>query len=269
MEIINDSRIRYIKNTKPGIVSALNIGVKESVNEWIARADADDEYEINRLSEQRENIFKNTIGIFTDYYFFSDSNNYLGTIPSAIDANAVAVSLISSQRTAHPSILFNKEAVINSGGYREFDFPAEDLSLWLRMSRLGDLISIPKTLLRYRLTPESVTGAKRNEAKEMTKKLLLEIGINQKNIVGLIENYESVLNLYKKHSHSSAREMLLLRDLFYLSKNKSIDSDLREKIYKILINYIPKHSLSLSNFKAIKVLYKEQSIRSKVRKNRS
>ena len=266
-EFNNDDRFRYIKNSKPGLVNALNFGIKESVNKWIARVDVDDKYEINRLSEQRKNILANTVGIFTDYDFFSESHDYLGTIPSAIDGNAVSVSLISSQRTAHPSILFNKEAVINAGGYKEIDFPAEDLSLWLRMSRLGDLISIPKTLLHYRLSPGSITGTRRVEAKDMTTKLLTEIGINQSNILGLIENFESVQQLYKQHNCASERELLILRDLYFLTKNARIDSKTRKIINQLLIRFLPKHTFNISSFRAMKLLHKEQSRRNKVRNN--
>ena len=267
VENSTDSRIKYLKNINPGFVNALNFGIKESINKWIARADVDDQYELNRLSEQRKNISVKTVGIFTDYDFFSDSHNYLGTIPSAIDADAVSVSLISSQRTAHPSILFNKEAAINAGGYRESDFPAEDLSLWLRMSRLGDLISIPKTLLHYRLSSGSITGTRRIEAKEMTKKLVANIGINQKNTLGLVENFEMVLQLYKEHNRAPERELLILRDLYLLSKNIHNDNKTRKKINQLLIRFTPKHAFNISSFRAIKLLQKEQSMRNKARNN--
>jgi glycosyltransferase involved in cell wall biosynthesis len=260
-----DSRISLITTKTPGLVAALNLGIAESRNNWVARFDIDDVYEPDRLSYQRVALNEKTVAIFTDYDIFSNSYNYLGTIPSAIDANAVAVSLISSQRTAHPSILFSKDAVINAGGYREIDFPAEDLSLWLRMSRLGDLMSIPKTLLHYRLSTGSITGTRRIEAKETTKKLLIEIGINQKNIVGLLENFESIIQLYKDHNHSKERELLLLRDLYSLSRSTNIETKAKKQINQLLIRFIPKQAISTSSFRAIKLLYKEQSLRNKVR----
>ena len=260
-----DSRIKIIKNKGSGIVAALNLGINQSVNNWIARVDVDDNYELDRFEEQRNMLHSDTVGIFSDYDFFSDSYKYLGTIPSAIDANAVAISLIYSQRTAHSSILFNKEVVINAGGYREIDFPAEDLSLWLRMSRLGNLISIPKTLLHYRLSAGSVTGTKRNEAKEMTNKLLADIGINPKNITSLIENFESVIELYKKHPHGSEREILIIRDILRLSKHNYVDARTSKKILNLLVKFIPKHALNFSNIQAINSLYKEKVLRNKVR----
>lgn len=262
-----DSRINLIFTKTPGLVKALNLGVEESFNNWIARFDIDDNYEPDRLKYQRASLNEKTVAIFTDYDFFSDSYNYLGTIPSALDANAVAVSLISSQRTAHPSVLFSKEAVINAGGYRGMDFPAEDLSLWLRMSRFGDLISIPNTLLHYRLSTESITSKKRNEAKNITKKLLTDIGINQKNIVSLIANFESIIELYKKYNYSRERELLILKDLYHLSKDGGLESKLRKKVNQLLIQSIPKHAVNMPNLKAVKLLRKEQVLRNKVRRN--
>jgi glycosyltransferase involved in cell wall biosynthesis len=260
-----DSRINLITTKTPGLVEALNLGILESGNKWIARFDIDDIYEPDRIKHQRVALTEKTVAIFSDYDFFSESHKYLGEIPSAIDANAVSVSLISSQRTAHPSILFNKDAVINAGGYRESDFPAEDLSLWLRMSRLGDLISIPRTLLHYRLSTESITGTRRIEAKEMTRKLLTEIGINQKNIIGLIENFESVIQLYKDHDHSKERELLLLRDLYSLSKNINIETKTKKQINQLLLRFAPNYAFSISSFRALRLLHKEQSLRNKVR----
>jgi len=262
-----DSRINLIATKKPGLVKALNLGIIESCNNWIARFDIDDNYEPNRLKHQRESLTEKVVAIFTDYDFFSDLHNYLGTIPSALDANAVAISLISSQRTAHPSVVFSKEAVINAGSYRDIDFPAEDLSLWLRMSRLGDLISIPKTLLHYRLSTGSITGTKRNEAKEITKELLTNIGINQKNVLSLIENFESVIELYKKHNYARERELLILRDLYHLVKNNNLETKVKKKISRLLIHFIPKHALNMQNLEAVKLLHKEQSLRNKVRQN--
>jgi len=262
-----DSRINLIASKKSGLVKALNLGIIESSNNWIARFDIDDNYEPDRLKYQRASLNEKVVAIFTDYDFFSDSYNYLGTIPSAIDANAVSVSLISSQRTAHPSILFNKEAVINAGGYREIDFPAEDLSLWLRMSRIGDLVSVPKTLLHYRLSTDSITGKRRVESKEMTRKLLTEIGINQRNILGLIENFETVQQLYTQHNYTRERELLMLRDLYYLSKNMH-NNKLMKKINQLLITSTSKLALNISSFRAIRLLYKEQSLRNKIRNNR-
>lgn len=226
MSIINhfqliDSRIQVLKNRKPGLVNALNLGVKESHNNWIARCDVDDFYPKDRLEVQKTFVDEGVSGIFTDYEFFADTEKSLGVIPSAIYREAVSISLSKSQRTAHPSIMYSKEAVLSAGGYRKEDFPAEDLSLWLRMSKEGELISVPKVLLKYRLTPMSVSWQKRELIQQKTKNLLLTIGINSKDFINTVNNIESIFLNYDKTNLSSRRKILLLREILDIQRNPS------------------------------------------------
>ncbi|MEI7560925.1 MAG: glycosyltransferase [Actinomycetes bacterium] len=226
LEIIHDfqkldQRIRVEDSKKEGLVNALNLGVKESSNNWIARCDVDDMYAVERIVIQKKAIKNEIAGIFTDYEFFADGEKSLGIMPSAINSESVSVSLAKSQRTAHPSIMYSKDAVVSAGGYREEDFPAEDLSLWLRMSKEGKLISIPKVLLNYRLTRMSVSMQKRGLIQEKTRSLLSTIGINYRDLAYTFTNLESILEDYNKSELSTRRKMLLLRELLVIHRNPS------------------------------------------------
>ena len=216
-----DQRIRVINNVNAGLVNALNIGITESTNDWIARCDVDDLYDSKRIVIQKNAINPQIAGIFTDYEFFADGDKSLGIMPSAINSESVSVSLSKSQRTAHPSIMYSKEAVLSAGGYREEDFPAEDLSLWLRMSKEGKLISIPKVLLNYRLTPKSVSMQKRALIQEKTRNLLSTIGINSKDFSYTSSNLESILDNYNNTESSTRRKLLLLREIVEIQRNPS------------------------------------------------
>ena len=216
-----DKRIRLINAINGGLVNALNLGIKESSNNWIARCDVDDTYDAKRIVIQKKAINNEIAGIFTDYEFFADGKKSLGVMPSAINSESVSVSLAQSQRTAHPSIMYSKDAVVSAGGYREEDFPAEDLSLWLRMSKEGKLISIPKVLLNYRLTRMSVSMQKRGLIQEKTRSLLSTIGINYRDLAYTSANLESILEDYNKTESSTRRKMLLLRELLVIQRNPS------------------------------------------------
>ena len=218
---LRDQRIRVIDNVNAGLVNALNIGIKEASNNWIARCDVDDTYDTKRIVIQKKAINNEIAGIFTDYEFFANGDKTLGIMPSAINSESVSVSLSKSQRTAHPSIMYSKEAVLSAGGYREEDFPAEDLSLWLRMSKEGKLISIPKVLLKYRLTPNSVSMQKRGLIQEKTRNLLTSIGINSKDFSYTNSNLESILDNYNNTESSTRRKLLLLRELLEIQRNPS------------------------------------------------
>lgn len=260
-----DQRIRLLNNSNPGIVGALNLGLSEASNEWIARFDVDDHYEVGRLDEQRVSISANTIGIFSDYDFFGEDFKYLGTIPSAIDSDAVAVSLISSQRTAHPSILFNKGSVLDVGGYKQEDFPAEDLSLWLRMSRVGNLVSIPKVLLHYRLSTGSVTGTKRQASILKKNSLIQSIGINPLSVEKASSKLEQIFEVYKPKSFSNEREILLIRDLIMILRTHKLPEKSSKKLKSQIIAYVARNLASSSKTKSLIRLQKEKKSRDNAR----
>jgi glycosyltransferase involved in cell wall biosynthesis len=215
-----DNRMRYINGQGKGLVSALNLGVKEASNDWIARFDVDDKYSPNRLSTQRKDIGSGTVAIFSDYEIWSKIAGSLGVIPSAVFPVATSISLISSQRTAHPSVIINKSALLEIGMYREIDFPAEDLSLWLRLSRVGKLRTIPQVLLRYQLTPNSITNNRRTDALKKSKLLVDEIGINPLDIDSIFLEIDDLFAEYKNMELGLHRKILLLRELNIIRKMK-------------------------------------------------
>ena len=214
----SDSRVRLLFNPSDGIVSALNLGVQEASNHWIARFDVDDKYEADRLRFQRDKIDENVSAIFSDYDFWSAERENLGLIPSAVTSTATSISLISGQRTAHPSVLFNRERVMEAGGYRAEDFPAEDLSLWLRLSRSGNLITVPRNLVHYRISRNSVTLQRQKESLLKRKTLLRQLGINPNDAFRALESVSEIVNTYKSLNNYDERTMLFFRDLYAVSK---------------------------------------------------
>jgi hypothetical protein len=191
----------------------LRLGVREAKHEWIARYDADDRYSFNRLQEQKLLLNDGVAAVFSDYEFYSIIGKSLGTIPSAVFAPCVSVSLVSGQRTAHSSVIFNKKIAEEVGSYRESDFLAEDLSLWLRMSRLGKLLSVPKTHLRYLIHGKSISANKRREMIFMRRKLLNSIGINSPDLRELLDNHELFFSSYDGMEWEFSRKILLMREL--------------------------------------------------------
>ena len=214
-----DPRVRLINNREPGLVGSLNLGLKESSNTWIARCDVDDRYSIDRIKIQSKEITQNSVAIFSDYTFFSENIENLGRIPSAISKQAVSISLALSQRTAHSSVLLNKVAVEEAGGYISEDFPAEDLSLWLRLSRLGNLSSVENNLLFYRLNSNSISFQKRREILIKKKELLTKIGINPEDYFFIWDNITEILKEYEGMELGNQRKILLIKEMFTIKLN--------------------------------------------------
>jgi glycosyltransferase involved in cell wall biosynthesis len=224
-------KLTIIKTGGKGLVHALNLGIQNSSHDWIARFDVDDRYSPNRLKSQRKLLSGKTAAVFCDYTFNSTTTSKLGWIPCAVTPDATTISLISSQRTPHPGVIFNKFAVRDAGMYRNEDFPAEDLSLWLRLSRVGKLVGSPEKLLHYTLNPASVSSQQRELALQTKARLISNNPIDLHVITRLIENWEELFDSYESIDFDSRRKVLLIRDLF-LCKKANLIPKTHEKILK-------------------------------------
>ena len=221
--------IRVIRTEGLGLVRALNLGFQESAGSWVARYDADDRYPQDRIAKQRELIANDVAVIFSDYSLWINGDKYAGIIVSPIFSNATLLSLLTSQQTAHPSALINKVHFEKSGGYSETEFPAEDLGLWLRLSRTGKLISIPEELLYYSMTSSGISNTNRRKVQDRTLALRDKNIENVSDLLDLsILHYE--FNSYKGFTNQTDRKILLLRNLKVLQ-------DLNPKISTEKANY--------------------------------
>ncbi len=209
----SSSYVNVVRNSgTSGLTPSLNLGLAHSTKDWIARFDADDLYSKKRILIQSSYISEGTVAVFSDYNFISKNGTFLGNVPTGIYPLQTSLSLVSGNRTAHPSVIFNRLAAIEAGAYRNQDYLAEDLSLWLRMSRLGQLRSVPEVLLFYRLNPASVTLNSRSESRLKCQTVLSEIGLNQIDIENSLNSLESLQLMYGEDNSSFIRQLLFLRD---------------------------------------------------------
>ena len=230
-------QVRLIVNPNPGLANALNLGVKEAAYELIARVDVDDSYSPDRLNLQQNYFKENCVAVFSDYSVHSHNGRKVGYIPSGMGPISTAFSLISSSRTPHPSAAFKKSAFNEVGGYRQNDFPCEDLSLWLRLAKIGDLLSVPEPLLKYRLSPGGVTATKKNLMRNRRNDLISGIGLSDKVMDSGFDSWKSEIKSLDSFCYSKTREILLVRELRIASR-MGIEFKDSEKITRYLVSKI-------------------------------
>lgn len=213
----NFENINFISRKHFGLVDTLNFGVRESANTLIARADIDDLYSPNRIERQVELITSSPklSAVFSDYQFISENQRDLGILPAAIHPDLVHLSLINHQRTPHSSVMFNKDSVIEAGGYLPNDYPAEDLALWIRLARFSNLSSVPEVLLNYMINPRGITGSSNNLMRIKTR-TLEESLLQDLDFEILYSNLNFLLETYSKISLADTRRALVFRDLLTL-----------------------------------------------------
>jgi len=157
-----DSRIKYVSTENRGYYNALNLGLKEASNEWIALNDCDDISLQSRLERQIEIIKSNPkIKVLSSYgyYIGINSNRILGEIRVGPTSENEYYNLIKNNKLIfilHGAAIIHKKTIVNTGGYR-FS-PLEDLDLWNRIADTKELIiAIPEPLILYRKKPGSMT----------------------------------------------------------------------------------------------------------------
>jgi glycosyltransferase involved in cell wall biosynthesis len=208
-----NSKVRLLATRGLGLVPALNLGLQNIDSDFVARFDVDDQYSHNRIRLQRELLSSETAVVFTDYEFFSGARRNLGSIPSPVFAPQTSVSLIRQQRTAHPSAIISRDALEEVGGYRLDDFPAEDYSLWLRLAKVGKLVSVPKPLLKYRLSSSSVSANHLQSMQLKRKELLKSIGLNGADVLASLNYLEEFGSSYAEFPDGSIRQFLHVIEL--------------------------------------------------------
>jgi glycosyltransferase involved in cell wall biosynthesis len=192
---LSNPALKVLNNTSAGLVSALNLGISASSRDWIARFDVDDVYSLERLNVQADAIQNDVAAIFSDYCISTERGTRVSSIKTAISSEATRISLIHNRRTPHPGVVFNKEAVLSVGGYRLEDFPCEDLSLWLRLSKSHRITTVPQELLKYRINRGSISSTQR--VRMLTKKfeILRKYPLTQVEVFNHVSKFQDYLDL--------------------------------------------------------------------------
>jgi glycosyltransferase involved in cell wall biosynthesis len=254
-QAIKDQRIKILRTTGFGLVEALNLAINQSENSWLARFDIDDTYPENRLLKQREEIDSNTSVIFTDYRIRLNGGTNLGYIPSPLTHLATKLSLLRSQRTAHPSALINKEKFLKVGGYLQSEFPAEDLGLWTRLSIVGKLKSVPVNGLDYNVHRGSIT--RMNQDLISSKRdAILKAYSNNVEIDEIFEALEATRSFYEEVSLRNQRLILHLWDFLHPLSRQSLEKKKINSIQRLLSLSLlnPRGSIAAGNLFVFKTL---------------
>lgn len=155
-----DLRIKIIKKENSGLADSLNIGLEQARGEWIARMDADDISEQNRLEKQVAYVLNNpdVVYVGSDLILIDESGNFCGNYKYPISHRSLLHNLLVSKPfPPHASAFYLCALAKKLGGYRKKILRAEDWDLWLRLSEKGILSNIPEPLVRIRKHPGQIS----------------------------------------------------------------------------------------------------------------
>ncbi len=173
-----DNRIKIIINKENmGLAQSLNIGIDNSISNYIARMDADDISDPKRLEIQYFFLNQNPeIDIVSTNKIDIDENDNIINIPSSLpteDSKIKRMLKVASVIT-HSGAMMKKNSIIKIGKYRLFP-ASQDYDLWLRASYYNLNFSIiDEPLIKYRIRSNNISNTnplKQYLLKQYIKKL--------------------------------------------------------------------------------------------------
>ena len=151
----NNNIIKYFKGPKINLAAALNMGIDNSIGDYIARMDSDDIAYQDRILQQVNELNLNSWDICGTWIKQFGNDSRLYTYPSKPEE--IKYWMMFTCAIAHPTVLAKSEI------FRKFkynnDSKVEDHELWTRMLRSKVVFgNIPKVLLKYRRHEDASTS---------------------------------------------------------------------------------------------------------------
>lgn len=254
LRIINsysDPRIRLIENAlNRGQSYSRNLGIKESRGDYIAIMDADDIMYSNRLEKQIKFLQSGNNEICFSWADIIDEKGEWVKLKKHIsDSLLIHAKLIFECPLIHPTAMWNKKAFINNNlWYDEAFVYAQDMELWNRVKEFYPLVIIEESLIKFRFgNSNSVSFQKKelqnNFAQSITKRELLKIGLNQKDLFNnnnFITRIKKTVKIHryltKKMGMTNDNVKGYFRDLMFSTNNLVIPYRVGKIIKKSLIH---------------------------------
>jgi len=161
---LTDRNIKVLKNDKPlGLTASLNKAIAESAGYYIARVDAKDICEPDRISRQVLYLEGNGIDIVScNVDVISENGRLVKIVKPPSTHEAIIKRMPRHNCFVHSSILVKKEVLQAVGSYNERFIYAQDYDLYLRLILKGCKFGVsPEILLHKRIDVRSTTMSKR------------------------------------------------------------------------------------------------------------
>jgi glycosyltransferase involved in cell wall biosynthesis len=159
----SDSRLRYIRLTSNGGLSAaLNTGLAAIRTDLVARLDADDVAEPERLARQRAVMLSRPVLALLGGQAVAITPDGVerGTVRRSLESAGIRWTSVFDNPFIHPTVMFRASVVRDelSGYRREFDPFSQDYDLWCRVMERHEVANLPDRLIRHRVHESSIMG---------------------------------------------------------------------------------------------------------------
>ena len=156
-----DERIKVIDQQNTGLTKALNVGIKHASGIYIARQDADDISYPNRLQDQADFLDKNPetllLGGNCDDLYEDGSRRVWG---AHIQDELKALTFRQTP-FAHSTVMMRTESLKELSGYDETYQTSQDMELWMRFAKKGEIAMLDTPLILRKVAGSSISAKRR------------------------------------------------------------------------------------------------------------
>lgn len=220
-----DSRIKIIEKENTGLPDSLNVGLNEAKGEWIARIDADDLCEPDRLEKQLAFSGANpSVILIGSAYHEMDETGKLGKLQTYPETHQQLKKHLLQKRRffAHSSAFYKTEIARKVGFYRPRIKKSEDYDLWLRLSEVGKMACISEPLIRFRSHPDQISNEDAGRRQIADGRVALtSYWIRKYGYADPVEQNKEQFNQFRKWIVSNIKEEKLLEYREFVSRVKS------------------------------------------------
>lgn len=155
-----DARVVLVELGEVGLVAALNEGLRRARGTFVARMDADDVAQPERLASQVDflDAHPSVIVVGTGYRYVDSRGEPLATRRTETGTERVRAAMLFGNPIAHPSAMLVPSRAPSPLRYDDSFPDAEDFELWTRLVGSGGVDNVDRVLLDYRRHDASVTS---------------------------------------------------------------------------------------------------------------
>lgn len=160
LKLFNDKRIKKISNPQNiGLTRSLNIALAQASGKYIARMDADDIADQDRLLRQVRYLDEHIeVGVVGASAYVLGTNKIL-RMPNCVSREQRQVMLMFNNVGAiHPTAMIRKSVLDDNGlSYNPEIKKAQDYALWVQIIKYADIQNIDTPLLQYRVHQNQIS----------------------------------------------------------------------------------------------------------------
>lgn len=165
LEGLDDPRVRLRREPPRGLTATLNLGLRLARGELIARQDADDWSEPDRLERQAAFLAEHPEHVLVGSAAWTHQHRGARLWKAAMPEShgEILAALWKGNPFFHGAAMFRREAALDAGGYREALSCAQDYDFFWRLAEAGRAANLPEALYHYRYGAGSVSARRARE----------------------------------------------------------------------------------------------------------